>query len=207
MPYLTPDAPTGNSGRVLVIPDTYLPVVNGALSELLAGFNWEEYGSDTIEDAIDRMLAMLSDFWVSSVEEFSGMASPIAVPIWTLNVASVNPDWVSNTGVRGAGYYQSGNNTQNGYIEWKVWLSKGSWDWRLMKVKGSNTGIAAITLDGNSVTTTDFYNSSLLEEQTTISLGALDAGAHLLRMTMSTKNGSSSAYGWRLSGSALMKTA
>lgn len=49
--------------RLLRIPDELLPVVNGALLELVKDWNWQEYGTMTIDEATDLMMTMIEQSW------------------------------------------------------------------------------------------------------------------------------------------------
>lgn len=198
MPYLTPNAPTGNSGRVLVIPDTYAPTVNGALMELLTLYNWEEFGDDTPQDAVDRMQLMIDDYLRSSIEEFSGMASPITPHIWNYHQASAAPDWTSLSSFRGGGYYASGNNAINGYIQWRVSFSAGDWMLYANVRKATNSGIAKVLIDGEEIGTMDLYNNALQESITTLLIEGVTAGNKIVKLLFDTKNASSSNYGWNI---------
>jgi len=65
MPYLTPDtAPSTDRCRALLIPDdkTWLALVTGALSELTHEYNWEEFGTASIADTVDKFRTMLEAF-------------------------------------------------------------------------------------------------------------------------------------------------
>jgi hypothetical protein len=65
VPYLTPDTAPGTSRcRVLLIPDdkTWLALVMGALSELTHEYNWEEFGTASIADTVDKFHEMLQAF-------------------------------------------------------------------------------------------------------------------------------------------------
>lgn len=200
MPYLTPDAPANSGGRVLVIPDTYLDSVNGALWELCETFRWEEFGSETVDDATAKMQDMFMAYLDSSIQEFIGMASPIVFPIWAYYQASDAPSWTSLTTFPGAGYYASGVNTINNWIEFRTFVSEGDW---LIKVKcrrQSNSGIATVKIDGVTAGTMDFYAASATETVRTLVISALPVGFHVIRFAMDSKNASSSAYSWNIGG-------
>jgi len=198
MPYLTPDAPSGNTGRVLVIPDTYLASVDGALQELAEIFNWEEFGDETEQEATDRMQQMVFDYLSSSIEEFNSMAAPITPQTWAYNQISIAATWTSEPTFRGAGYLTSGNNAINGFIEWKIWTAAGTWTMLVNAKKRNNSGIATLSVDGVDIVTGDFYNTTPLEAVVTMVIGALTTGSHLVRLTFKTKNASSTNYGWQI---------
>lgn len=205
MPWLTPDAPDNNVGRVLVIPNSYLASVNGALWELCEGWRWEEFGDETVEVATDRMKAMFMAYLDSSQTEFIGMASPINLPIWNYQQASIAPDWNSLPSFKGAGYYTSGNNAINGYIQWRVSLTEADWQIHMNVRKANNSGIAKLKIDGVEIGTMDLYNSSLQETVVNLMLPSQTTGNKILQLLFDTKHGSSSNYGWNIGAIAITR--
>jgi microcystin-dependent protein len=65
MAWLTPDAEGGTVYRLLAIPDTFLPMVNGALNVLCQEYSWEKFDALTPEECADRMNAMLDTYFES----------------------------------------------------------------------------------------------------------------------------------------------
>jgi len=66
MPYLTPDdLPEGRACRALLIPDStdWLAIVSGALTELIAKYNWQQFGSVTVDDAVAVMQEMIDGYY------------------------------------------------------------------------------------------------------------------------------------------------
>jgi microcystin-dependent protein len=63
MPWLTPDTEGGTVYRLLCIPDTFIPCVNGALNELCNEWKWEQFGTLTPEQCVDKMNAMLDGYF------------------------------------------------------------------------------------------------------------------------------------------------
>jgi len=66
MPYLTPDSlPEGTDCRSLQIPASseWLALVTGALTELTKKWNWEQYGSVTVDQAVSVMETMISAYF------------------------------------------------------------------------------------------------------------------------------------------------
>jgi microcystin-dependent protein len=61
--WLTPDNEGGIVYRLLAIPDTFLPDVNGALNELTYEWKWEKFGGLTPEECSDKMNAMLDAYF------------------------------------------------------------------------------------------------------------------------------------------------
>lgn len=71
MPYLTGDTPEPNSFicRSLRIPDSqgFLFAVNGAISELLKSYNWEEFGTLTQDESVNLAIEMWQEYIQSDV--------------------------------------------------------------------------------------------------------------------------------------------
>lgn len=66
MPYLTPDEiPEDDYCRPLSIPysTAWLAIVSGALTELTKSWNWQQDGTVTVDEAVDRMNAMIADYY------------------------------------------------------------------------------------------------------------------------------------------------
>lgn len=69
MPYLTPDAiPEDAICRPLFIPDdtSWLAIVSGALTELTKVWNWEQFGTLTPEQCVERMQLMIADYYADT---------------------------------------------------------------------------------------------------------------------------------------------
>lgn len=69
MPYLTPDEiPEEGVCRPLLIPDdtAWLALVSGALTELTQPYNWEQFGAVTVEQAVERMQAMVDAYYAGA---------------------------------------------------------------------------------------------------------------------------------------------
>jgi len=69
MPYLTPDSvPEENTCRTILVPDsvTWDAIIYGALSELTKPYNWELFGSVTVDDAVAAAQLMLDTYVASS---------------------------------------------------------------------------------------------------------------------------------------------
>jgi len=69
MAYLTPDSvPEENTCRTILVPDsvTWDAIIYGALSELTKPYNWELFGSVTVDDAVAAAQIML-DAYVASI--------------------------------------------------------------------------------------------------------------------------------------------
>lgn len=79
MPYITPETtPSLFKRRCLFIPDDprWLAAVNGAVSELLKPYNWQQTDGITPEDAADAAATMFYEY----LQECSGMEIGMLVP-------------------------------------------------------------------------------------------------------------------------------
>lgn len=66
MPYLTPEnIPGDDICRPLFIPASpdWLAIVSGALTELVKVWNWEQQGTITVQQAVDRMQQMIDTYY------------------------------------------------------------------------------------------------------------------------------------------------
>lgn len=66
MPWLTPDSiPEGGICRPLFIPDdtVWLALVSGALTELTQKWNWQKFGTLTVEETISEMQAIIDGYY------------------------------------------------------------------------------------------------------------------------------------------------
>lgn len=93
MPYLTPDAPSGETiCRTIVIPDDlqWKAIVNGALGELFKAYNFEKYGGLTPDETAAIFLDMWSDY-----HESDCMVVPIGmVAAFTEPNGAMPPKWI-----------------------------------------------------------------------------------------------------------------
>lgn len=107
-----------------------------------------------------------------------------------------------------AGWVQAGA-TQNEYIEYPVYLISGTYSFYLLHCKDTNRGIYTFALDGSSIGTIDGYNGSTSRNQTGSITGVsvASSGLKTLRVTMATKNASSSAYQATIQLITIIKTA
>jgi len=67
VPYLTPDSiPEETDCRSLLIPAStdWLAIVSGALTELTKTWNWQQFGSVTVDEAVDAMQAMIDAYYL-----------------------------------------------------------------------------------------------------------------------------------------------
>ena len=108
----------------------------------------------------------------------------------------------------GMGYLE-GNQTQNAYVEWDVWLDAGTWKYAHTALDYTDSGIYTVQLDGVTVGTIDGYNAVLTRNvyKEITGIAVATSKVYTLKILMATKNASSSNYGPRLSSIALIKTA
>ena len=106
-----------------------------------------------------------------------------------------------NMDAHGSSWYQArihngGGGVLNSYIEWQQELDAGTWSFTLLHDRGSDRGIATVSIDGTSVFTADAYAASPVENIATTGSGIVvaSAGQKLVRITMATKNASSTGY-------------
>lgn len=102
MPYLTPDSiPEGADCRTLLIPASsdWLAIVSGALTELVKTYNWAQFGSVTVEEAVNTMQVMIDQYY----EGCQSCVLPGNSPLFRLNENGeieqlVDGEWVPPQG-------------------------------------------------------------------------------------------------------------
>jgi hypothetical protein len=209
--WLTPNAPTGSPvRRILVIPDTYLPSVDGALENLCTWYNWELFGTQTIQQAHDAMRTMMGDYYVSNVaSDIYGARA--TVPPWSVIVTNNGITWTSNTAQGTGGWWKNPGTVVNEFVEYSVPLAAGTYTLQYLSLKSSGTAIIGHKMDGVAVgTSEDLYNASLILNWIVKKTGivvATDSLDHRLRFTATGKNAASSAYAMILSEIILSRTA
>jgi hypothetical protein len=68
MAWLTPDSiPEDDDCRPLSIPadSVWLALVSGALTELTKPYNWQKFGTLTVQETVDKMQAIVDDYYAS----------------------------------------------------------------------------------------------------------------------------------------------
>lgn len=103
MPYLTPDdIPEDDDCRPLSIPASsdWLAIVSGALTELTKTWNWEQQGSVTVDEAVERMQEMVDNYYTAGCE---ACELPEGDPIMRLSLTGgleelVGGEWVEPSG-------------------------------------------------------------------------------------------------------------
>jgi len=66
MPWLTPDSiPEGDDCRPLSIPadSVWLALVSGALTELTLPYNWQKFGTLTVQETVDKMQSIIDNYY------------------------------------------------------------------------------------------------------------------------------------------------
>ncbi len=66
MPWLTPDSiPEDDDCRPLFIPadSVWLALVSGALTELIQPFNWQKFGTLTVQETVDKMQEIIDGYY------------------------------------------------------------------------------------------------------------------------------------------------
>jgi hypothetical protein len=104
VPYLTPDEiPEGDDCRPLFIPDdtAWLAIVSGALTELTQKYNWEQFGTVTVDEAVARMQTMVDQYYEDACGE---CLQPTDEPVIGIDedghfVELINGEWVDPTGI------------------------------------------------------------------------------------------------------------
>lgn len=103
MPYLTPeDFGEGDDCRPLFIPATsdWFAIVSGALTELIQPYNWEQFGTLTVAECIERMQSMIDAYYEGCAGD---CLLPGGTPVFRLGEDGhieqlVDGEWVTPTG-------------------------------------------------------------------------------------------------------------
>lgn len=205
--YLTPDAPSGDPvGRVLYIPDTLLPSVNGALQELAEEYNWEAFGDMTPEDAAYACQLMLEDYYESEVMTDT---SPVLteLPLW-LNQNGVALSYNGDANQNYGEYWNYASPSSANLTVWDVQVQPGSYRLIMLVEKTTNLGIAHLLLDGVRLANTiDLYAATLTRNLIVgfAPIDILDSARHEIGFEMHTKNASSTNYNIRVTSIILRR--
>lgn len=201
MPYLTPDAPGSFSGRVLLIPNSYVASVNGALQELANYWNWEAFGSDSVDDAVARMEAMIEAYQMSEIQN---VIQPYVTLSPGLIEAGHDPmEFLAATGQINGGVWRWSSPAILNSVAWLVaappdWLM----DVRVIGQKRNSAGKFRLYIDNGSVgSEVDWYAGSITENVIAdFTDAALDTfQLHLVQLQVTGKHASSSNYNLFLS--------
>jgi hypothetical protein len=105
-------------------------------------------------------------------------------------------------------WYSAGSgSTTGGYLEWPITVDSGTYALMAITSFGNNRAIITIKLDGSSLGTIDMYAASTtptLSRLTSIAIAT--AGRKTLRVEITGKNASSSAYSCLITRLALTRT-
>jgi microcystin-dependent protein len=148
-------------------------------------------------------------YWLETARSL--VASPAPWTAQLSNLASfANLNWNTRTSfVGGTLTYVNSTGAQNAYMEWKVPLSAGTWTFAMNYYNGSDRGIYTLTIDGGgSLGTIDGYFASSNGAYSTIAGIAVTSNTNaLVRLTMATKNASSSSYSAYFINATMQRTA
>ena len=106
-------------------------------------------------------------------------------------------------------FYLESSGVQNDQITFTTYMLSGTWTIQIMHSKNTNRGIMDVQIDGVSVGTIDGYDGAAQENQTGTISGVIvsTSSSKAVKILMSTKNASSSAYIGSINHIRLMKTA
>jgi hypothetical protein len=199
MPYLTPNTPGGLIvRRVLSMPDEYLLEIYGALDELARLYNWEQSGTETQQQAADRMTAMIEDFKMATVtSDVNGKTGALAV--WS--PSSTPADWlfVADATCHAGGYFHMTNNNQNNEVAFKLSLNIGACDFAFLLSTNAVSGIAHVVIGATEIGSFDCYSAATTPNVfKKISNIAIDAETVTMTIKMTSKNAASTAWALRL---------
>jgi len=137
-----------------------------------------------------------------------------AVLPWSLTPNASNRTWTKTAA--SADYQPFGGNiqnttspVQNDYLEYSVALPAGTYAITVMHRASTNRGIYSVSIDGGAAlaSTVDGYAAATSNVTTEITgVTITGSGAHTIRLTAATKNGSSSGYTISLYAISLSKT-
>lgn len=193
MPYLTPDAPTGNVEIRLTVPNTLVPHVNGALAQLWEPWKWEQHGSLTVAETMDAVGTIFTGLY----EGLNVGHCPCAYdpPLFKMNASSGNTNVIDYASVWGLRTYSSVN-TINSYIEWWFDMEPGTYKLMVWFQRAANMPITTFSLDTVGLGSFDCYSAqNMVDYLHTVNDIVVSAGGqHKYRMTATGKNASSSGY-------------
>lgn len=108
-----------------------------------------------------------------------------------------------------AGPARKSTGAVNAEVYWPVLMSKGTWALELLHNQGPDRGIYTVAFDGVDAGTADGYAAALTAKQRATLTGIDIPKSKLVtvRLKMSTKNPSASAYAGHISGVRLRRTA
>jgi len=100
VPYLTPDEiPEGTVCRPLYIPDdtAWLALVSGILTEGVKPWNWEQFGTLTVEECVEVMQGIVGSYYNTECDscELPGGGSIVRLNESYVVEELINGEWVS----------------------------------------------------------------------------------------------------------------
>lgn len=197
MKFITPDAADFNEVcRVLTIPAGYAAVVMGALFELTYGYRWE-VGGDSIEDAIDKMSAMIDAAYESDCNAMTSTPRH-DLKLWRegqVITGGAMQIVILATQILG-GYFQQSGAAVNDELSFPVMLEEGTYDLTICYRKNAFGGIIRWYVDGvDSGQTVDTYASTAtMNNETAKSVTVVGSGEHLINAKVSAKAAASGGY-------------
>jgi hypothetical protein len=119
----------------------------------------------------------------------------IPIAFWATPKATTGGAWAAQGGAGILPVYMQSSGAQNDSATYDFACDAGTYTLDFYHFAGSSRGIYTLAIDGVTVgTTIDGYNSSTTTTISTITGIVLTAGQHTFKMTMATKNASSSNY-------------
>lgn len=188
MPYLTPDTLGTNRAFQVTIPDQLLPIIRGAIADLVDDWQWEAFGAVTVEDAVTASNAVLDSLIEVSVAELSPKQFSVD-PLFPYASGGVNI-YLGN-GAMWTYSYIATENVLGAYLEYCVYLSPGYWELHILGPKNTNLGRGAVSVDGVYKDTVDWYATGLQWNVwlPSVLFQVTEAKNYLVRITNSSKQG------------------
>lgn len=135
---------------------------------------------------------------------------PLEIAIDVFPTAKSNTNWdtitIDTTQIHNGRKVSGG--AQNDEIAWDVLLPAGTWTIEILHEKNSDVGIYSVQFDSVEQGTIDGYNATSQDNQRGTVTGAFITSERAveLKLKMTAKNGSASAYAGRLQGLKLIRT-
>jgi hypothetical protein len=209
------------TGAVVAGNADYLAVASGGLTGAVSATRYVG-GTATVAPTTgtfavgDFVISQNGAIWVCTVAGTPGTwVQANGTQPWTAQLSNLasfaNLNWNTRTAFNANGglSYVNSTGAQNAYMEWKVPLSAGTWTFGMNHYAGADRGIYTLTIDGgSSLGTIDGYAAGSAGTYSTITGIAVTSNTNaLVRLTMATKNASSSAYGAYFVGATMQRTA
>lgn len=201
--YLTPDTGDGATvARCLSVPVELQPIVNGALETLCDYWNWEQFGTMTIEDAITALRAAIDAYYESEcvpVYDFPNTETQL----WRQGRVKSGNDlsFVLSSSQVLNGYWLQNAPAIHDAVEFAFWLAKGVYVAYMFGVTNNQSGIMSFDVNGVSQgVTIDWYSAGgVFSVEKSVNLTLPTDGLNLIRVKIDTKNASSTNYFARMS--------